>query len=296
MLALAECIGGEQLDAGRAIRTSDGRLAPFSRGRVFDDVEDALLRGNDRGQFREDHLADGHEIALALEQAGELGEVGLEPILLGVLQRRVAQVADHLVERVLELRHLAARLDGDGTRKVAPGHGGRHVGDGAQLRGERCGELVDVVVEREPGSRRAGHVGLAAELSLRTHLACDGGHLIGKGGERVDHVVDRVGQGGDFTLGFHEELALEVAVGDRRDNRGHAAHLVGEVARHGVDVVGQVLPGARDPAHVGLSAELAFRAHLPGHARDLRSEGVELIDHRVDRVLQLQDLASARPP
>src|SRR5688572_32111745 len=37
----------------------------------------------------------------------------------------------------------------------------------------------------------------------------------------------------------------------------------------------------------GLTAELSFRSDLARHARDFRREGVELIDHRVDRVLQL---------
>src|SRR5213595_2676027 len=42
---------------------------------------------------------------------------------------------------------------------------------------------------------------------------------------------------------------------------------------------------------VGLAAQLAVRAHLAGHARHLRREGAQLIDHRVDRVLELEDLA-----
>ena len=65
----------------------------------------------------------------------------------------------------------------------------------------------------------------------------------------------------------------------------------GEVARHEVDVVGQVLPRAGDPVHLGLAAELALGADFLGDARDLRGEGSELLDHDVDRVLQLEDLA-----
>ena len=49
------------------------------------------------------------EVALALEHAREALEVGLQPVLLDVLARRLAQVADHLVELVLEDRDLAAR-------------------------------------------------------------------------------------------------------------------------------------------------------------------------------------------
>ena len=45
------------------------------------------------------------------------------------------------------------------------------------------------------------------------------------------------------------------------------------------------------PSHVGLAAELAFGADLARDARHLRRERAELIDHRVDRVLELEDLA-----
>ena len=45
------------------------------------------------------------------------------------------------------------------------------------------------------------------------------------------------------------------------------------------------------PLHLGLAAELALGAHLARHARDLVGERRELVDHRVDGVLQLEDLA-----
>ena len=61
-----------------------------------------------------------------------------------------------------------------------------------------------------------------------------------------------------------------------------------------VDVVGQVLPRAVDALDVGLPAELSFGADLLRDARDLGGEGVERVDHRVDGVLQLEDLALAR--
>ena len=50
------------------------------------------------------------------------------------------------------------------------------------------------------------------------------------------------------------------------------------------------------PLHLGLAAELAFRADFAGHARHFRGERVELVHHRVDGVLQLEDLALARRP
>ena len=65
----------------------------------------------------------------------------------------------------------------------------------------------------------------------------------------------------------------EVAVGDRGRDLGDVAHLVGEVAGHRVDVVGEVLPGAGDAGDLGLAAELALGADLAGDAGDLVGEG-----------------------
>src|SRR5207253_7882146 len=75
---------------------------------------------------------------------------------------------------------------------------------------------------------------------------------------------------------------------------GDVPHLAGEVAGHEVDVVGEVLPGARYTLHLGLTAELAFGAHLAGHTGDLVGERGQLVDHDVDGVLQLQDLELGR--
>src|SRR6185312_13882286 len=87
------------------------------------------------------------------------------------------------------------------------------------------------------------------------------------------------------------DLAREVAVGDRDRDLGDVAHLPGQVRGHRVDVVGEVLPRAGDAGHLRLSAQLAFGAVLAGDARHLRGEGVQLIDHRVDGVIQLENLA-----
>ena len=76
---------------------------------------------------------------------------------------------------------------------------------------------------------------------------------------------------------------------------GDVAHLAGQVAGHRVDAVGQVLPGAGDALDLGLAAELAFGADLAGHARHLRGERAELVDHRVDGLGGAQELALQRP-
>jgi hypothetical protein len=70
-----------------------------------------------------------------------------------------------------------------------------------------------------------------------------------------------------------------------------ASHLVGEVAGHEVHRVGEIFPRAADALHDRLAAELSFRAYFAGYTRYFRGEGVQLIHHRVDGVLQLEDLA-----
>ena len=254
-------------------------------------VDGALVGVDQRRQLGEQHLADGVQLALALQHAGEFGEVGLQPVLLAVAFGGFAQVGDHRVDVVLQLGHLAARLDLDGAREIALGHGGGDLGDGAHLGGEVGGEQIDVAGEILPGAGGAGDVGLAAEPPVDADFARDVGHLVGEGGERVGHVVDGVGERGDLALGLHGEALAQVAVGHGGHDLHDAADLLGEVGGHEVDVVGEILPGAADAGDLRLAAELALGADFAGHAGDLAGEGVELIDHRVDGVLQLEDFA-----
>src|SRR5207249_2881768 len=67
--------------------------------------------------------------------------------------------------------------------------------------------------------------------------------------------------------------------------------LAGQVARHEVDAVGQVLPGAGDAGHARLPAEATLGADFARDARHFGGERAQLVDHRVDGVLQLEDLA-----
>src|SRR5207237_9525164 len=95
----------------------------------------------------------------------------------------------------------------------------------------------------------------------------------------------------DVALGFEDEFAAQVAVGGRRNDTGDTTHLVREVAGHQIDAVGQVFPGTGNALDLGLAAQLAFGTDLARDAGDFGGEGVQLIDHDVDRVLQLADLA-----
>ena len=256
-------------------------------------VEDSVLGGDERRQFREDHARHVAEVVLALEHAGEELAVRLQPVLLDVLPRRLPEVADHLVERVLQDGDLAARLHGDLPRQVALGDRGGHFRDRTHLVGEVGGELVDVVGQVLPDPADLLRLRLAAQLSLDADLAGDPRHLAGEGLELVDHRVDGVLQLQELALDVDRDLLAQVAVGHRGGHLGDVPNLPGQVAGHQVDVVGQVLPDAADldRDRRGLT-ELAFGPDLAGHTRHFRDEAVELVDHRVDRVLELQHLAA----
>ena len=254
-------------------------------------IDRSLLRLDERRELGQQHLTDGLQLALALQHAGELREVRLQPVLLAVALRRFTQVGDHRVDVVFELGNLAARLDLNRAREVALRHRGRDFGDGAHLRRQVRGEQVHVAGQVFPRAGGAGHVGLAAESAIDADFARNVRHLIGEGRERVRHVVDRVGERGDLALRLHGQALRQVAVGDGRDDLHDAAHLLGQVRRHEVHVVGQVLPRAAHAAHLRLAAELAFGADLARDTRHFAGERVELVDHRVDGVLQLEDLA-----
>ena len=255
-------------------------------------VEHGGLRVDQRRQLRHDQLGDGLDVFLTLQHAGEARQVGLEPVLLGVDARRVAQVADHFVDVFRQLADLAARIDLDRSREVALGDGGCDAADRANLRGELRGELVDVVGEVFPQTGGARHDGLSAELSFEADFARDGRHLIGEAAEGDDHAVDRVGEFGDLALGFERQLTAQVAVRDAGDDARDAADLFGEVTGHLVDGVGEIFPRAGDARHLGLTAELPFGADFARDARDFAGERVQLVDHRVDGVFELEDLAA----
>ena len=95
----------------------------------------------------------------------------------------------------------------------------------------------------------------------------------------------------DLALDVDGDLLREVAVRDRGRDVGDVPHLVGEVVGERVHVLGQVLPDAGDALDLGLAAELALGADLLRDARHLGRERAQLVDHRVDGLLQLEHLA-----
>ena len=71
----------------------------------------------------------GVQVALPLQHASELGEIGLEPVLFLIAFRRSPEVADHGVDVVFQLGDFAAGFHLNGTSQVALGDGGGDFGD-----------------------------------------------------------------------------------------------------------------------------------------------------------------------
>ena len=291
--AFAQAEGGGELSALLVAVAGLELQDPFGAiGRAGDRVEDAVLGRYQGGQLGEDHVRDVRQVVLALEHAGDAFPVRLQPVLLDVLPGGLAQVADHLVQGVLERGDLAARLHPDLTGEVAVGHGGGHVGDGPDLVGQVGGQLVHVVGQVLPDATDLGRLGLAAQLAFDPHLACHPGDLSGEGVQLVHHGVDGVLELEELALDVDGDLLGQIAVGHGGRHLGDVADLSGQVAGHEVDVVGQVLPDAADlDGDGGGLAELALGADLACHPCHFGDEAVQLVHHGVDGVLELQHLA-----
>src|SRR5207302_572122 len=170
-------------------------------------------------------------------------------------------------------------------------HGRCDLGDVTHLGREIGGELVDLLGEVLPCPGRTRHTRLATEVALGTDLACHAGDFTGEPIQLIDHAVDRVLQLEDLAADIDGDLLPEVAAGDGGRDVRDIAYLVGQVAGHEVDVVGEVFPDATDAADLGLAAELALGPDFAGHARHFRGERAQLLDHGVDRARQSEDLS-----
>ena len=167
--------------------------------------------------------------------------------------------------------------------------------DIADLVGEIAAHGVHRVGQILPGAGDAGHDGLAAEFAVGADLARDAGDFRGERAQLIDHRIDGFLELQNFAAHVDRDLFRQVAVGDRDRHLGDIAHLSGEVRRHRIDALGQVLPHAGDAADLRLAAELAFGADLAGDARHFGGEHVELLDHRVDDLGGAQEFALERP-
>src|SRR5207247_2230298 len=161
-----------------------------------------------------------------------------------------------------------------------------------ELYGEVGGHRVDIVRQTLPGAGHAGHLCLTAQFAFRAYFTRHAGYFGGEGIELIHHRVDGLFELEDFTAHIHGDLARQVAGRDGGGDVGDVPYLSGEVAGHGVDVVGQILPGAGHAFDFSLPAQLAFGADLAGDAADLRGERVQLVHHRVDGVLEFENFTA----
>src|SRR5688500_7772439 len=58
-------------------------------------------------ELAEQHSPNSGEVSLSLQHIGEIGEIGLEPVLFRVLLSGEPKIVNHRVDVVLELRDLA---------------------------------------------------------------------------------------------------------------------------------------------------------------------------------------------
>src|SRR5205085_1205980 len=133
---------------------------------------------------------------------------------------------------------------------------------------------------------------LSAQLAFGADLAGHTGDFRGEAVELIDHCVDRVLQFENLAFDLDSDLTAQVAARDRRRDVGDVAYLPRQVVRHEIDVVGEILPHTGHARHLGLAAEFSLRADFAGHAADFASEAIQLVDHGVDGVLQLQNLTA----
>src|ERR1700674_1575175 len=269
-------------------RGEERHLRRFFRSHL---VDDTLLGAYQRRQFRQEHASHRSQIALSLQHAREAGKIRLEPILLRIAIGSETEIVDHGVDVVFQLGHFTACLHLNGACEVALGDRRSNLGNGSHLVGQIVRQEVDVAGEILPRTRSARHVGLSTEPAFDADLAGDGRNLVGEGSQRVGHVVNGFGQSRNLTFCVYGQLLSQFAVGDGGHDFHNAAYLFSQIGGHYVHVVGEVLPCACHTRHLRLPAQLAFRADFAGHASYFGGEGVELIHHRVDGVLEFENLA-----
>ena len=111
----------------------------------------------------------------------------------------------------------------------------------------------------------------------------------------INVMVDQLNAFASEVTRVAREVGTEGKLGGQAEVHGVAGTWAGEVRRHQVDVVGEVLPHPGDLDDLGLAAKLALGADFAGNAGHFRGEHAQLLDHRVDDVGGLQELAAQRP-
>ena len=157
--------------------------------------------------------------------------------------------------------------------------------------GQVSGHGIHRVGKIFPRAGHAGHVGLSAQPAFGAHFASHARDFAGKRVELIHHRVDGFFEQQNFAADVHRDFLGQVAARDRRGHFGDVSHLAGQVAGHGVDGVGEILPRTGHARHLRLAAEPAVGTDFAGHARHFGSKGPQLVHHRVDGVFEFENFA-----
>src|SRR5262249_24388784 len=131
---------------------------------------------------------------------------------------KAVELVHHRVQRLLQLKDLAAHVHRDFAREVAAGDGGRHFGDVANLGRQIASHPVHAVRQALPRPGAARYLRLPTELAFCADLACDARHLRSKGIELIHHRVDGFLETKNFPADVDCDLFGDVTL---RDGRRH---------------------------------------------------------------------------
>src|SRR5205085_104412 len=232
-------------DLAREVSASHG-------GGDFGDVAHLVGQVGSHGVYVVGQILPGSRHALHLSLAAELAFGADLARNASDFRGEGVELVHHGVNRVFEFQNLPFRFHGNLFGKIALGDGGGDFGDVAHLIGQVGSHGIHVVGQVFPGAGHALHLRLTTELAFRAHFARHARHFGSKRIELVHHRVDGVLELADLTLGFDGNFLREVAFGDGGGDVGNVAHLVGKVARHRVDIVGEVFPSAGYTLHLCL--------------------------------------------
>ncbi|CAM5691354.1 hypothetical protein SCALM49S_10173 [Streptomyces californicus] len=149
--------------------------------------ERAVLSRDHRRQLAHDQRGHVVQIAAALHQSGDPGEVALQPVLLLVGERHVAQVRDHRVDVVLEDLDLPGRVDVILSVMSPRATAVVDRRDGAYLRGQVPGRPSFTESVRSRQVRRGPHARLAARAALRRRPRSRRASPVRERGQRLGH-------------------------------------------------------------------------------------------------------------
>src|SRR4029077_12575324 len=205
---------------------------------------------------------------------------------------KTIELVDHRVESFFQLQNLTAYVHGNLARKVAAGDCRSDLSDVAALPGQVAGHEVHVVGQVLPRSTDTRNLRLAPQFSFRAHFARHTRHFAREGVQLIHHGVDGVFQFENLALHIDGDLARQIASRHGRRDFGDVAYLRCEVAGHCVDRVREVFPRAGDAGDNRLPAKFAVGADFARHARYFGSERPQLVHHRIDGFLELQNLSA----